>query len=117
MAGLIHLAFVEIEYSGQIAGMADIHGIGDAVPAGLDGLIDSCSHEAGEFIILIGCSHESMHRKAHFKSNQATHKIPEVAAGNGKDRFSPSAATRGVGIEVVDGLGKQPSDVDRVSGG
>jgi len=65
MAGLIHLPSVEVEETGQITGMAHVHGIGDAVLAGANGLIDPGLHETGELNVLIGGHHEPFHSQAH----------------------------------------------------
>ncbi|VVB62996.1 Uncharacterised protein [uncultured archaeon] len=116
-ACLVHLPSIEAEEAGQIAGMADVHGIGDAVLARPDGLIDAGAHEARELVILVGRRHEPVHWKAHLESDEAAHEVAEVAAGHGEDRGLALGRCARVGEEVVDCLGQQPADVDGVGRG
>ena len=91
--------------------MADIHGIGDAVLARPDGLIDPRLHEAWELIVLIGGCHELFDWETHPQGNQPAHQVAEVAAGNGEDHLLPTGCNPGVSIEVIDRLGQQPTDI------
>ena len=65
--------------------MADVHGIGDAVLAGPDRLVDAGLHKDWKFIILVGRHHKLVHGKAHIQGNQPSHEVAEVAAGHRED--------------------------------
>ena len=113
-AGLIHLTPVKAEEAGKVTGVADVHGIGDAVFAGPDWLVDASIHEAREFIVLIGRHHELLHGKAHLQGQKAAHEVSEVAAGHREDNLLALRCHARVGIEVIDCLGQQSADIDGI---
>ena len=116
-AGLIHLTAIKVEESSQVTGVAHVHGIGDAVLAGPDGLVDACIHEAGELIVLIGRHHELLHGKAHLLGQKSAHEVSEVTAGHREDDLLALWGDARVSIEVIDGLGQQSADVDGIGRG
>ena len=91
--------------------MADVHGIGDAVPARPDWLIDAGLHEARKLVVLIGGRHELFHRKPHLQSDKTAHQVAEVSAGNREDHLLSSGCNPRMSIEVIDRLGQQPADI------
>ena len=82
LSRLVHLTAVKAEEPCQVAGVADIHGIGYAVLAGPDGLVDARLHKTRKFIVLVRRHHKLMHGKAHLHGNKPSHEVAEVAAGH-----------------------------------
>ena len=113
LAGLIHLAAINRHEPGEIARMADVHGVGEAVARGINLFVPASREKIGEFVVAINRHNQPPHRQAHLAGEHRAHHVAEIAGGNRDDQRFTELGGR---VEIVNSLRQQPPDVDRVGG-
>ncbi len=112
IAGQSFMLFaVYFEHAGEIARIANIHGIGNGM-MGLFGQIISAAQVIGDHPVAVGCRNKPVYLQSHFFCDQARSEVAEIAAGDAENQFFAWLFYLRCRIEIEKGLRKKACKVN-----
>ena len=117
LSNAINSAAVQIKETRQITGMSDIHRVGNACAGGRNLIVFSCRHENRKLVIFIGGHDQFGDRQTHAAGVFTAQRVTEISRRNGKNCLFFVLGKLGIGVNVVDDLRENPTEVDGIGRG
>jgi len=113
----VHRPAIEVEETGQVAGVTHIHGVGKAGPGRRDLGVAPRGEKPGKLVVFVGGHNQHPDRQAHATGVFAPQGVAEISRGNGKDDLLSRRRQLGIGIDIIDRLREDSPEIDGIGRG